>query len=41
MITATLPAPLRSSEKGGPLTGDSSAARAASVAFGTGSGSSG
>ena len=38
---ATDEAPARSSEKGGPETGDSSAARAASVAFPTGSGSSG
>ncbi len=41
MITATLPAPLSSSAKDGPLVGDSSASRAASVALGTGSGSSG
>jgi hypothetical protein len=41
MITQTLAAPSSSSEKRGPSTGCSSAARAASVAFGTGSGSSG
>ncbi len=41
MITATLPAPCKSSAKDGPLVGEASACLAASVAFGTGSGSSG
>ena len=41
MITHTFVAEATSSEKRGPERGDSSAARAASVAFGTGSGSSG
>ena len=41
MTTATLEAPARSSLKRGPLCGFSRAARAASVALGTGSGSSG
>ena len=41
MITATFDADATSSENRAPDTGDSSAARAASVAFGTGAGSSG
>ena len=41
ITTATFVAPASSSEKRGPETGDSSAARAASVASPTGSGSSG
>ena len=41
MITATLVEPSSSSENRGPETGDSSEARAASVASPTGSGSSG